>query len=181
MAGVSGRQLGKILGMSEGAVRKAKATRLAGAVLPDGSFDVEKAKALYASNTDPAMQRDRPSAPAPAAVGGAPADPSPVSMGPTADINKVKTAHLVEKYRREKIKREKDEGASIGKLSTTGLVQTLARSFRDGSLQFTDKFYAQIAAELGLDDAFKVYEVLDKYQRKHVEQHLDTIKTEIFG
>lgn len=180
MAGVSGRQLATILNISEAAVRKAKGTRLAGAVLPDGSFDVEKAKSLYVRNTDPAMQRDRPVA-APRDPGVVPSDATPVSTGPGTDINKVKTAHLVEKYRREKIKREKDEGASLVKAPSIGLVQTLARSFRDGSLQFTDKFYAQIAAELGIADSFRVYEVLDKYQRKHVAAHLDTIKTDIFG
>lgn len=60
-------------------------------------------------------------------------------------------------------------------------MQTLARTLRDGILGFTDKHYTEIASELGIEDTFKVYEVLDRYQRKYVEKTLAMIKTDVLA
>lgn len=183
MASVSGGELAKALNISEGAVRKLKASRLQGAMLADGRFDLDRAKALYAANVDPAMQRDRPARPAAAAAsssGNADADAGPglpTAGGP--DQNKARAILTTEKAIRERIKRKKDEGNSIERGPALTLVQTLARTFRDGILGFTDKHYTEIAAELGVEDVFLVYQVLDKYQRRYIEKTLDAIKTQV--
>lgn len=179
-AGVSGRQLASILGLSEGAVRKAKATRLKGALLPDGSFDVDRARALYATNTDPSMQRTRPSTHT--AVSGHAVDAAPNAIPPSVpagpDYNRARTFLVLENAKIAQVKRKKAEGSSIEKAPTEALVQTLARTFRDAQLGFTDKHYSQIASELGVDP-FRCYEVLEKYQRLYVEHHIARIKTEV--
>ncbi len=95
MAGVSGRALAKLLGISEGAVRKIRDTRLAEAKLPGGLFDPERARAHYPANVDKAMQQERPSthaatsSPAPAA-GPAVVMGRPEAAGP--DVNKARAA-----------------------------------------------------------------------------------------
>lgn len=183
MPSVSGRELAKALGVSEGAVRKLKGTRLAGAMSADGRFDLDRAKALYAANVDPAMQRDKPSRAAPAAAAGADAVDAgpglPTTGGP--DQNKARAILTTEKAIRERIKRKKDEGNSIDRGPASTLVQTLARTLRDGILGFTDKHYAEIASELGIEDVFRVYQVLDKYQRRYVEKTLEAIKVDVLG
>lgn len=187
MAGASNRGLAAILGISEGAVRKARAGRLKGAVLPDGTLDVEKAKRLYAGNTDPLKQRDRPQlrTPPPAAAapdpgpGSGPAievPPAPASANP--DVNKARAFKIFEEAKITQIKRRKLEGTAIEKAPTKALVQTLARTYRDGLFGFADKSHAQMAAELGVDP-FKLYSVLDAAMRRYVEGTIDRIKAEI--
>lgn len=179
MKGVSGRKVGEALGISEGAVRKLKASRLKEAMYADGSFDLAKAKAAYARNVDPAMQRDRPAAAAPSSdssVGDADAGTALPSKGP--DQNKARAVWTTEKALRERIKRRKDEGAVIEREKTLTLVQTLARSFRDGLLGFTDKHHTQIASELGVD-AHLVYQVLDRHLLKYLARAVDKIEVDL--
>lgn len=152
MAAVSGRELAKALNVSEGAIRKLKAGRLAGAMTADGRFDLDRARALYA-DVNPAMRRDRPGAPAPAAPastsGNADADPGgTLPAGGGSQETKARAILVTEKALRERIKRRKDEGSTIEKEKTLVLVQSLARTFRDSLLSFTDQTYAQLAAEL---------------------------------
>lgn len=186
MAGISGRKLAEELGISEGAVRKARATRLKGAVLPDGTYDLEKAKALYARNTDPAMQRPRASAPPPVASAPAGDSPVPEAGRPTAapaanaDYGKVRTALTYEQVLIAQVKRKKAQGTAIERVPTLTAAQTLSRMFRDGALGFTDKYHTQIAAELGLQDhTDTVYEVLNRYMRLYVQSHIAKVKNEL--
>ncbi|MEE8629699.1 MULTISPECIES: hypothetical protein [Methylobacterium] len=185
MPGVSGHQLAKILGISEPGVRKAKAGRLKAALLADGTFDVEIAKRLYAANTDPSKKRDRP-APAGAtppssalAANAAPADEAPASLPAPAgpDVNKARAFKILEEAKITQIKRKKLEQTAIDRAATVTLVQTLARSFRDGLLGFTDKHYAQIAMELGADPHL-TSQVLDKYLLRYLEKAVHGIQVE---
>lgn len=59
------------------------------------------------------------------------------------------------------------------------LVQTLARTFRDSLLSFTDQFYAQLAADLEYPDAHRLYEALDRFQRGYIEKTLGAIRTDL--
>lgn len=167
MPGVSGRELAKALGVSEGAVRKLKGGRLAGALLKDGTFDLDRAKALYA-DVNPAMRRERPaSAPAAGVVSqngdtGLPDAGAALPAGGASQEGKARAVLITEKALRERIRRRKDEGTSIDKPATETAVQTMARLFRDSALLMTDKYYTQIAAELGYEDTFRLYQVLDK-------------------
>ncbi|KQO85930.1 hypothetical protein [Methylobacterium sp. Leaf91] len=183
MAGVSGRALAKLLGISEGAVRKIRDTRLAGAKLPGGLFDPERARALYASNVDKAMQRERPStntavsSPAPAA-GPAAVMGRPEVAGP--DVNKARAAWTMEKARREQIKRKVDEKSVIERAPAVTLVQALAREFREGLFRFPDKHAATMAAELGVDE-HALYECLQKHFRAYLEKDIARVKAEVLG
>lgn len=86
---------------------------------------------------------------------------------------------MTEKALTARIVRRQKEKSVIDKPGTETAVQTLARLFRDSALLFTDKFYTQIAAELGYEENFKLYQVLDKYIRKNVEDNIDSIKVAI--
>lgn len=142
MPGVSNRALAPILGISESAVCKARTGRLKGAVLPDGTLDIEKAKWLYAGNTDPTKQRDRPvqgtrpaAAPALPDTDPAPA-PAPLGGRPEAgsvDLQKARAFQIFENAKITQIKRRKLEGTAIERGPTKALVQTLARTTETAS------------------------------------------------
>src|SRR5690554_5762194 len=112
MSGISNRALAKLSGDSEGAGRRARAARSAGAILPDGKIDAARAQAMWKGNTDPAKQRK-----APAADVSMPDEPiapaGPADNKGGAQMNVARAMLTIEKARREKIKRQKDEGSAI--------------------------------------------------------------------
>lgn len=180
--GLSNRKFAELAGVSESAVRKARQERIAGAVLPDGTIDPDRALQLWGKNTDPSMQR----LPTPPSSGKA-TDTTDASLkqasGP--DVSIARAALIIEKAKREQIKRKREENSTVERLPTAALVQTLAREFRDGFMGFPDKYHAQIASELVVDpdtlqvDPHSMYEALAKYQRLHLTTVIDKIKVEV--
>lgn len=106
--GVSLRELARRLGVSEGAVRKARDSgRIKAAILPDGKIDPEMAVALWQRNTDPSLQREAPARPQPPATGDAPQPSSePRSKGP--DITVARTKLVFENALMAEVKRKSE-------------------------------------------------------------------------
>ena len=94
------------------------------------------------------------------------------------DVNKARAFQILESAKITQIKRRKLEGTAIERGPTKALVQTLARTYRDGLFGFADKSHAQMAAELGVDP-FKLYSVLDAAMRRYIEGTIDRIKSDI--
>lgn len=182
--GLSNRKFAALAGVSEGAVRKARADRIASAILADGTIDPDRALALWGKHTDPAKQRK---ASPPAADTSAMDEPAVEGPTPKADgnMNKARSMLTAEKALRERIKRKKDELSVIDRSATIAATQTLAREFRDGLLGFPDMHYAQMASELLVDpvtgkvDPHSMYEVLSAHLRKHLEKSIEKIKVEV--
>lgn len=145
MEGMSERQYAAYVGLSRGAIQKAKETgRLV--QYADGSIDAIASDARRAAMTDPAKQRGSMAAAAPAtpklkpvpdtalsAVGETLRDeglPAPVSGGGTTFLQ-ARTANEVLKAQERKLKLAQLKGELIDRNRAVGLVFRLAREERD--------------------------------------------------
>lgn len=178
MEGLSERQYAARIGLSRGAVQKAKTTgRLV--LHGDGSIDAEASDALRAQATDPSKTRKAttpklksvPEA-AVSAVGETLREQGmaapPVGSGTT--FLQAKTANEVLKAQERRIRLQKLKGELIERARALSLVFRLARQERDVWVNWPARAAALMAAELGVQPA-----AMQKVLEKHVRAQLDDL------
>lgn len=188
--GVSGREFGRMMGVSHTAVVKAIA---AGRITtePDGSIIPEKAQRQWSEQTDPAKQRQAPGRAAPgaamravprtaaAAVGatlqGAGADPGEDGAPPS--IVRARLANEIIKANTAKVRLAKMQGELVDRAKATAMVYELARRERDSWMNWPARCAANMAADLGLEP-HAVQEALERYVREQLAD-LAEIKLEL--
>ena len=190
MEGMSERQYAAHVGLSRGAIQKAKeAGRLV--QYADGSIDAVASDAQRAAMTDPAKQRGA-SATAPAAnlrpvpdialsaVGDTLRENGlvpPVTGGGTTFLQ-AKTANEVLKAQERKLKLAKLKGELIDRDRAVGLVFRLAREERDAWVTWPARAAALMASELGVmiaDHGVLEPAMMQKVLEAHVRAQLDSL------
>ncbi|MCW5716267.1 MAG: hypothetical protein KIS68_00400 [Bauldia sp.] len=177
MQGMSERRYAARVGLSRGAIQKAKA---AGRLIlhADGSIDAAASDARRAAMTDPSKQRSMPGAakmkPVPDAALSAVGDTlrengltSPVTGGGMTFLQ-AKTANEVLKAQERRLRLQKMKGELIDRAHATALVFRLAREQRDAWVNWPSRAAALMAAELGVEAA-----TMQKALETHVRAHLD--------
>jgi len=178
MQGLSERQYAARVGLSRGAIQKAKA---AGRLVlhEDGSIDAEASDARRAAMTDPSKSR-RTTAPklkpvpdaAVSAVGDTLREQGlsapPVGSGTT--FLQAKTANEVLKAQERRIRLQKLKGELVDRARAVAVVFRLAREERDAWVNWPARAAALMAAELGVEAA-----TMQKALEKHVRAHLDEL------
>ena len=192
MEGMSERQYAAHVGLSRGAIQKAKDTgRLVQHA--DGSIDAIASDARRAAMTDPAKQRGLKAAAAPAtpklkpvpdtalsAVGETLRDeglPAPVSGGGTTFLQ-ARTANEVLKAQERKLKLAQLKGELIDRNRAVGLVFRLAREERDAWVTWPARAAALMASELGVmiaDHGALEPAMMQKVLEAHVRAQLDSL------
>nr|WP_201240185.1 elements of external origin [Rhodothalassium salexigens] len=179
---MSERQYAAHVGLSRGAIQKAKA---AGRLVlhRDGSIDAAASDRLRAETTDPSKTRKAPKKrtlkPVPEAAVSAVGDTlkeqglaAPATGGGTTFLQ-AKTAHEVLKAQERRIRLAKLKGELIDRTRATALVFRLARQERDVWVNWPARVAALMAADLGVEPA-----AMQKALEKHVRSQLDDL-TEI--
>jgi hypothetical protein len=186
MQGMSERDYAARVGLSRGAIQKAKAAgRLV--VHADGSIDPEASDARRATTTDPSKLRatvegattERASTPklkpvpnaALSAVGDTLREnglPPPATGGAT--FLQAKTANEVLKSQERRLKLQKLKGELVDRARAEALVFRLARETRDAWVNWPARAAARSAADLGLEPA-----AMQKVLEAHVRAHLDEL------
>ena len=192
MEGMSERQYAAHVGLSRGAIQKAKDTgRLVQHA--DGSIDAIASDARRAAMTDPAKQRGPKAAAVPAtpklkpvpdtalsAVGETLRDeglPAPVSGGGTTFLQ-ARTANEVLKAQERKLKLAKLKGELIDRDRAVGLVFRLAREERDAWVTWPARAAALMASELGVmiaDHGVLEPAMMQKVLEAHVRAQLESL------
>jgi hypothetical protein len=190
MQGMSERQYAARVGMSRGAIQKAKDTgRLVQHA--DGSIDAAASDARRAAMTDPAKQRgearNAPAAklkPVPdtalSAVGETLREnglAAPITGGGTTFLQ-AKTANEVLKAQERKLKLAKLKGELIDRDRAVGLVFRLAREERDAWVTWPARAAALMASELGVmiaDHGSLEPVMMQKVLEAHVRAQLDSL------
>ena len=192
MQGMSERQYAAHVGLSRGAIQKAKETgRLVQHA--DGSIDAIASDARRAAMTDPAKQRGSKAAAAPAtpklkpvpdtalsAVGETLRDeglPAPVSGGGTTFLQ-ARTANEVLKAQERKLKLAQLKGELIDRNRAVGLVFRLAREERDAWVTWPARAAALMASELGVmiaDHGVLEPAMMQKVLEAHVRAQLESL------
>ena len=178
MQGLSERQYAAHVGLSRGAIQKAKAAeRLV--LFPDGSIDAAASDRRRADMTDPSKTRKTPATklkPVPEAAVTAVGDTlreqglaSPIVGGGTTFLQ-AKTANEVLKAQERRIRLQKLKGDLIERERTTSLVFRIAREERDSWVNWPARAAALMAADLGVEPA-----AMQKALEKHVRAHLDEL------
>jgi len=178
MQGLSERQYAARVGLSRGAIQKAKAAgRLV--LFDDGSIDAEASDARRAAMTDPSKSRRTPAPklkPVPEAAVTAVGDTlresgltSPATGGGTTFLQ-AKTANEVLKAQERRLRLQKMKGELIDRARATALVFRLAREERDSWVNWPSRAAALMAAELGVEAA-----EMQKALEIHVRAHLDEL------
>ncbi|MBI4968188.1 MAG: hypothetical protein HZC25_08740 [Rhodospirillales bacterium] len=180
MPGMSERQYAAHVGLSRGAVQKAKAAgRLV--LLPDGTIDAEASDARRAAATDPAKRRPpaadaqdvRPKVkPVAEAAMGSVRETLKEQGLPTGRITFVeaRTAHEVAKAHLARLRLQEKKGALIDRARALAVVFKLARQERDAWINWPARAAALMAAELGTE-----VHVMQKALETHVRAHLDEL------
>ena len=191
MQGMSERQYAAHVGLSRGAIQKAKdAGRLV--LHADGSIDAAASDKRRAELTDPAKSRATPRAPkatapkmkpvpeaAVAAVGETLRDeglPAPVAGGGTTFLQ-AKTANEVLKAQERRIRLQKLKGELVDKARAETLMFRLAREDRDAWVTWPARVAALMASELAaaLDEEVTIEAALmQKVLEAHVRAQLDS-------
>lgn len=178
MLGLSERQYADRVGLSRGAIQKAKAAgRLV--LLPDGSINAEASDRRRAEATDPSKTR-RPVPtklkPVPEAAVSAVGETlreqglaAPLTSGGTTFLQ-AKTANEVLKAQERRLKLSKLKGELIDRGRALALVFRLAREARDAWVTWPARAAALMAAELGVEPA-----AMQKALESHVRAHLDEL------
>jgi hypothetical protein len=192
MQGMSERQYAAHVGLSRGAVQKAKDTgRLVQYV--DGSIDAAASDARRAAMTDPAKQRGEARvAPSPApklkpvpdtalsAVGDTLREnglAAPITGGGTTFLQ-AKTANEVLKAQERKLKLAMLKGELIDRDRAVGLVFRLAREERDAWVTWPARAAALMASELGVmiaDHGSLEPVMMQKVLEAHVRAQLESL------
>ncbi len=177
MRGMSERQYAAHVGLSRGAIQKAKA---AGRLVlhEDGSIDAAASDRLRTETTDPSKTRKTPAPklkPVPEAAVSAVGDTlreqgmaAPVTGGGTTFLQ-AKTAHEVLKAQERRIRLAKLKGELVDRDRATALVFRLAREERDAWVNWPARVAALMAAELGTETA-AMQKVLEAHVRAHLEE-----------
>lgn len=192
MQGMSERQYAAHVGLSRGAIQKAKtAERLV--LYPDGSINASASDARRAETTDPSKVRgDRgasgaakaprtkpPAAklkPVPEAAVAAVGDTlreqglAVPAVGGGTTYLQAKTANEVLKAQERRIRLQKLKGELIERARALALVFRLAREVRDAWVNWPARSSALMAADLGVEPA-----AMQKVLEKHVRAHLDEL------
>jgi hypothetical protein len=175
---MSERQYAARVGLSRGAIQKAKAAgRLVLHV--DGSVNAEASDVRRAETTDPSKTRKAPQPkikPVPeaavAAVGETLREQGlagpPVGSGTT--FLQAKTANEVLKAQERRIRLQKLKGELIERARALALVFRLARQERDVWVNWPARAAALMAADLGVEPA-----AMQKVLEKHVRAQLDDL------
>ena len=192
MQGMSERQYAAQVGLSRGAIQKAKDTgRLVQYV--DGSIDAAASDARRAAMTDPAKQRgEARNAPSPvaklkpvpdtalSAVGNTLREqglPAPLTGWGTTFLQ-AKTANEVLKAQERKLKLAMLKGELIDRDRAVGLVFRLAREERDAWVTWPARAAALMASELGVmiaDHGCLEPVMMQKVLEAHVRAQLESL------
>ena len=192
MDGMSERQYAAHVGLSRGAIQKAKeAGRLVQHA--DGSIDAVASDAQRAAMTDPAKQRGAPTNTPPQAPKLKPVPDTalsavgdtlrenglvpPVTGGGTTFLQ-AKTANEVLKAQERKLKLAKLKGELIDRDRAVGLVFRLAREERDAWVTWPARAAALMASELGVmiaDHGVLEPAMMQKVLEAHVRAQLDSL------
>ena len=182
MEGLSERAYAARVGLSRGAIQKAKA---AGRLVlhGDGSIDAAASDRLRAEATDPSKTaKASPSAsgrpklrPVPEAAVSAVGETlreqgmaAPTTGGGTTFLQ-AKTANEVLKAQERRIRLAKLKGELVDRDRATALVFRLAREERDAWVNWPARVAALMAAELGTETA-AMQKVLEAHVRAHLEE-----------
>ena len=184
MQGMSERQYAAHVGLSRGAIQKAKAAeRLV--LFPDGSIDAAASDARRAETTDPSKTR-KPTAPklkpvpeaAVAAVGETLREQglaAPAVGGGTTFLQ-AKTANEVLKAQERRLRLQKLKGELVDRARAEMLMFRLAREERDAWVTWPARAAALMAAELtaalgdgGAVEAALMQKVLEAHVRAQLE------------
>ncbi|HBG98966.1 MAG TPA: hypothetical protein DDY29_09665 [Rhodobacteraceae bacterium] len=187
MQGMSERQYAAHVGLSRGAIQKAKA---AGRLVlhEDGSIDAAASDRLRAEATDPSKTRKAPKEtklkPVPEAAVSAVGDTlreqgmaAPVTGGGTTFLQ-AKTAHEVLKAQERRIRLAKLKGELVDRARAETLMFRLARDERDAWVTWPARVAALMASELtvALGDACEVEAAqMQKVLEAHVRAQLDSL------
>jgi len=186
MQGMSERQYAARVGLSRGAIQKAKtAERLV--LYPDGSINAAASDARRAETTDPSKTR-KPSAPklkpvpeaAVAAVGDTLREQgltAPAVGGGTTFLQ-AKTANEVLKAQERRIRLQKLKGELVDRARAETLMFRLARDERDAWVTWPARVAALMASELtaALGNACEVEAAqMQKVLEAHVRAQLDSL------
>lgn len=178
MKGMSERQYAARIGMSRGAVQKAKA---AGRLVlhADGSIDPVASDKRRAAMTDPSKRRPGPASgvkavpqAAVAAVGDTLKEQGMAGPAPGGNTTflQAKTAHEVLKAQERRLRLSKLKGELVDRDRATALIFRLAREERDAWVNWPARVAALMAAELGAETA-----VMQKVLETHVRAHLEEL------
>ncbi len=178
MQGMSERQYAAHVGLSRGAVQKAKlAERLV--LYPDGSINAAASDARRAEATDPSKARKPPEPklkPVPEAAVNAVGDTlreqglAVPAVGSGTTFLQAKTANEVLKAQERRIRLQKLKGELIERARALSLVFRLAREVRDAWVNWPARAAALMAADLGVEPA-----AMQKVLEQHVRAHLDEL------
>ena len=186
MQGMSERQYAAHVGLSRGAIQKAKA---AGRLVlhEDGSIDVAASDRLRADATDPSKTRKAPAPklkPVPEAAVVAVGDTlreqgltAPAVGGGTTFLQ-AKTANEVLKAQERRIRLQKLKGELVDRARAETLMFRLARDERDAWVTWPARVAALMASELtaALGDTCEVEAALmQKVLEAHVRAQLDSL------
>ena len=190
MGATSNRELARQLGVSETAVRRAeKAGRIRREA--DGSWDLARVKAAWASNTDQAQQRPeppsgrrggrpaakrRPLKPVPEAAVGAVRDTlrehgEPIAAGPGQAMTfmQARTANEVLKAQERRVRLQRMKGELVERAKAVAHVFRLARDERDAWVNWPARVAAVMAAELEVDP-HRMHTILERQVRDHLAE-----------
>ncbi len=181
MQGLSERRYAAHVGLSRGAIQKAKA---AGRLVlhPDGSIDAEASDVRRAETTDPSKTRRTPQPklkPVPEAAVAAVGDTlreqglAAPSVGSGTTFLQAKTANEVLKAQERRLKLQKLKGELVDRARAEMLVFRLAREERDAWVTWPARVAALMAAELaGQLEKDVAAAVMQKVLETHVRAQL---------
>ncbi|WP_299912163.1 hypothetical protein [uncultured Paracoccus sp.] len=186
MQGMSERQYAAHVGLSRGAIQKAKA---AGRLVlhEDGSIDAIASDRLRAEATDPSKTRKAPAPklkPVPEAAVAAVGDTlreqglSAPAVGGGTTFLQAKTANEVLKAQERRIRLQKLKGELVDRARAETLMFRLARDERDAWVTWPARVAALMASELtaALGDGSEVEAALmQKVLEAHVRAQLDSL------
>ncbi|SFC90596.1 hypothetical protein [Tropicimonas isoalkanivorans] len=186
MKGMSERQYAAHVGLSRGAIQKAKAAdRLV--LHEDGSIDAAASDRLRAEATDPSKTRKAPAPklkPVPEAAVAAVGDTlreqglSAPAVGGGTTFLQAKTANEVLKAQERRIRLSRLKGELVDRARAETLMFRLARDERDAWVTWPARVAALMASELtaALVDAYEVEAALmQKVLEAHVRAQLDSL------
>lgn len=177
MQGMSERQYALHVGLSRGAIQKAKSSgRLV--LHPDGSVDAAASGLRRAETTDPSKTRKPPAPklkPVPDAAVAAIGDTlreqglaAPAVGGGTTFLQ-AKTANEVLKAQERRLRLSKLKGDLIERARAVALVFRLSRDARDAWVNWPARASALMAADLGVEPA-DMQKALEKHVRAHLSE-----------
>src|SRR5690606_2511522 len=183
MQGMSERQYAAHVGLSRGAIQKAKtAERLV--LFADGSIDAKASDVRRAETTDPSKTRKPPEPklkPVPEAALAAVGDTlreqglAVPAIGGGTTFLQAKTANEVLKAQERRLKLQQLKGELIDRNRATLLVFRLAREERDAWVNWPARAAALMAADLSASGSTVEPAAMQKVLEKHVRAHLDEL------